>query len=280
MAVIKHIFNELHYEMGRKVAEGGMGVVYEAHQLGAGNFRKIVAVKLIREEYSAIEEFQNNFIGEARLVDDLIHTNIVQTYHLGQVGGQYFMVMEFVRGFNLEQFIDQHRKLGRPIPVDLAAFIISRIARGLTYADAKCDRDGRHLNIVHLDIGPKNVLIANEGDVKLTDFGIAKALDLMYNEAGKVIAGKDEYLSPEQANYAITDARADLFPLGIVLTELLVGRNIFRSNDRAQSPGTSSACRFRGSPASARTSSRGSRPSSSARCHGIARSGTTPPRRC
>ena len=235
MASIKHIFNELHYEMVRKVADGGMGVVYEAMQLGAGNFRKVVAVKLIREEYSAIEEFQNNFIGEARLVADLIHTNIVQTYHLGQVGGQYFMVMEFVRGLNLEQFLEQHRKMGRAIPVDLAAFIVSRVARGLTYAHAKCDREGRHLNIVHRDIGPKNVMLAYEGDVKLTDFGIAKALDLMYNEEGKVIAGKDEYLSPEQASYAVTDARADLFPLGIVLTELLLGKNIFRSVDRAQS---------------------------------------------
>ncbi len=221
--------------MVRKVADGGMGLVYEAHQLGAGNFRKVVAVKLIREEYSAIEEFQNNFIGEARLVADLIHTNIVQTYHLGQVGGQYFMVMEFVRGVNLEQVLDQHRKLGRLLPVDLAAFIVSRVARGLTYAHTKCDRDGRHLNIVHRDIGPKNVMLAYEGDVKLTDFGIAKALDLMYNEEGKVIAGKDEYLSPEQASYAVTDARADLFPLGIMLTELLLGRNIFRSADRAQS---------------------------------------------
>jgi eukaryotic-like serine/threonine-protein kinase len=235
VAAIKHIFSELHYEMVRKVADGGMGVVYEAHQLGAGNFRKVVAVKLIREEYSAIEEFQKNFIGEARLVADLIHTNIVQTYHLGQVGGQYFMVMEFVGGVNLEQFLDQHRKLGKTVPIDLAAFIISRIARGLTYAHAKCDRDGRHLNIVHRDIGPKNVMIAYEGDVKLTDFGIAKALDLMYNEEGKVIAGKDEYLSPEQASYGITDARADLFPLGIVLTELLLGRNVFRAVDRAHS---------------------------------------------
>jgi serine/threonine-protein kinase len=235
VASIKHIFNELHYEMTRKIAEGGMGLVYEAHQLGAGNFRKVVAVKLIREEYSAIEEFQNNFIGEARLVADLIHTNIVQTYHLGNVGGQYFMVMEFVRGVNLEQFLDQHRRLGKAIPVDLAAFIVSRVARGLTYAHSKCDREGRHLNIVHRDIGPKNVMIAYEGDVKLTDFGIAKALDLMYNEEGKVIAGKDEYLSPEQASYAITDARADLFPLGIVLTELLLGKNIFRAADRAQS---------------------------------------------
>lgn len=221
--------------MVRQVAEGGMGLVYEAEQLGAGNFRKIVAVKLIREEYSAIPEFQKNFIGEARLVADLIHTNIVQTYHLGNVGGQYFMVMEFVRGVNLEQFIERHKELGRPIPVDLAAFIVSRIARGLTYAHQKRDREGRPLDIVHRDIGPKNILMAYEGDVKLTDFGIAKALDLMYNEEGKVIAGKDEYLSPEQASRAITDARADLFPLGIVLTELLLGRNIFRAVDRAES---------------------------------------------
>ena len=235
MPALQHIFNELHYEMTRKLAEGGMGVVYEAVQLGAGNFRKVVAVKLIREEYSAIEEFQNNFIGEARLVADLIHTNIVQTYHLGKIGGQYFMVMEFVRGVNLEQFIEQHRRQKVAIPVDLAVFIVSRVARGLAYAHTKCDREGVHLNIVHRDIGPKNVLMALEGDVKLTDFGIAKALNLMYNEEGKVIAGKDEYLSPEQASYGITDARADLFPLGIVLTELLLGRNIFRSADRAQS---------------------------------------------
>ncbi len=221
--------------MVRKIAEGGMGVVYEAVQLGAGGFRKTVAVKLIREEYSAIEEFQKNFIGEARLVADLIHTNIVQMYHLGMVGGQYFMVMEYVSGINLEQFLERHRVLGKKVPADLAAFIVSRVARGLTYAHQKCDREGRHLNIVHRDIGPKNIMIAMEGDVKLTDFGIAKALDLMYNEEGKVIAGKDEYLSPEQATYAVTDARADIFPLGIVLTETLLGKNLFRSSDRAVS---------------------------------------------
>ncbi|MDX2187361.1 MAG: serine/threonine-protein kinase [Opitutaceae bacterium] len=235
MASPKNIFNEIQYELARKIAEGGMGIVYEALQKGAGQFRKRVAVKLIREEYSLIPEFQKNFIGEARLVADLIHTNIVQTYHLGQAGGQYFMVMEYVRGVNLEQFLDRHRAMRRDIPVELAAFIISRVARGLAYAHQKCDAEGRHLNIVHRDIGPKNVMIAYEGDVKLTDFGIAKALDLMYNEEGKVIAGKDEYLSPEQANYAVTDARADLFPLGIVLTELLLGRNIFRSADRLES---------------------------------------------
>jgi len=232
VASIKHIFSELHYEMVRTIAEGGMGVVYQALQRGAGQFKKVVAVKLIREEYSTIPEFQNNFIGEARLVADLIHTNIVQTYHLGQIGGQYFMVMEYVNGVNLEQFLDRHRQLGRLIPIDLAAFIVSRVARGLTYAHQKCDADGNHLGIVHRDIGAKNIMIAHEGDVKLTDFGIAKAFNLMYNEEGQVVAGKDEYLSPEQATCAVTDARADLFPLGIVLTELLLGHNIFRADDR------------------------------------------------
>ena len=209
-----------------------MGVVYEALQRGSGGFTKVVAVKLIREEYSTNKEFHKNFIGEARLVANLIHTNIVQTYHLGLIGGQHFMVMEYVAGVNLEQLSERQSALGRLMPVDIAAFIVSRIARGLTYAHQKTDQGGRPLGIVHRDIGPKNVMIAYEGDVKLTNFGIAKALDRMHNEEGKVIAGKDDYLSPEQASFAVTDARADLFSLGIVLTELLLGRNIFRDTDR------------------------------------------------
>ena len=235
MTGFQNLHNDVRYTMVNKIAEGGMGMVYEALQHGAGQFQKQVAVKLIREEYSAVDEFQKNFIGEARLVADLIHTNIVQTYHLGEFHGQYYMVMEYVNGVNLEQFLDRHREMGRAIPVDIAVFIISRIARGLAYAHAKTDNQGRSLGIVHRDIGPKNIMIAYEGDVKLTDFGIAKALDLMYNEEGKVIAGKDEYLSPEQASYAVTDARADLFPLGIVLTEVLLGKNIFRAMDRLDS---------------------------------------------
>lgn len=235
MASLKHIFNELHYELTRKIAEGGMGIVYEAVQRGSGQFRKVVAIKLIREEYSAIEEFQKNFIGEARLVADLIHTNIVQTYHLGQIGGQYFTTMEYVSGVNLEQFLERHAELKRPLPVDLAAFIVSRVCRGLAYAHTKRDTEGRLLGIVHRDVNPKNVMIAHEGDVKLTDFGIAKALNLMYNEEGQVIPGKDEYLSPEGASYGVTDGRSDLFSLGIVLSELLLGRNIFRSANRLDS---------------------------------------------
>jgi len=224
---MKHIFDELHYELVRLVAEGGMGMVYEARQLGEGNFNKTVAIKLIREEYSAIEEFRNNFIGEARLVADLIHTNIVQTYHLGEISGLYYMTMEYVNGVTLEDFIERHRETNQRVPVDLAAFIVSRICRGLAYAHHKTDRQGRLLHIVHRDVNPRNIMIAHEGDVKLTDFGIAKALDLMYNLEGDVIAGKDEYLSPEQARREVTDGRADLFSCAIVLAELLLGENVF-----------------------------------------------------
>ena len=226
---LKHIFNELHFELIKVIAEGGMGVVYEAEQKGAGKFVKRVAIKLIREEYSKIEEFRNNFIGEARLVADLIHTNIVQTYHLGEIGGQYFMTMEFVDGITLEDFILRHQKTDQLIPTDLAAFIVSRICRGLSHAHQRCDSSGRNLGIVHRDVNPRNIMLAREGDVKLTDFGIAKALDLMYNEEGEVIAGKDEYLSPEQARREITDARADLFCCAIVLAEMLIGENIFET---------------------------------------------------
>lgn len=207
-----------------------MGFVCRGTQLGTDGFEKTVAIKLIREEYSAIDEFRDNFIGEAKLVADLIHTNIVQTYHLGCLGGQYFMVMEYVNGINMEDFLIQHLKHHKTVPVDLAVFIVSRICRGLAYAHNKTDREGNPLDIVHRDVNPKNVMLSQEGDVKLTDFGIAKAKDLMYNEEGEVIAGKDEYLSPEQARCEITDPKADIFSCGIVLAELLLGTNIFEGD--------------------------------------------------
>jgi len=223
------------YRLIRKIAEGGMGEVYEGVQEGVDEFSKMVAIKIIREEFSAIKEFRDNFVGEARLVADLIHTNIVQTYHLGSFGQQYFMVMEFVNGVNLEEFIFQHRYLGKQVPVELAAFIVSRICRGLAYAHAKRGRQGELLGIVHRDVNPRNIMLGFEGDVKLTDFGIAKALNLMYNVEGEVIAGKDEYLSPEQARREITDGRADLFSCGIVLLELLMGENYFEEEDPLES---------------------------------------------
>lgn len=223
------------YRLTDKIAEGGMGVVYRVEQEGFGGFRKTVAIKLISEGYSNIPEFQSNFVGEAKLVADLIHTNIVQTYHLGFAAGRCFMVMEYVNGYTLEEFLAQHLCTGKRVPVDLAAFIVSRICRGLAYAHAKRDAHGELLGIVHRDVNPRNVMLGKEGDVKLTDFGIAKAKKLMYSEEGQVIAGKDGYLSPEQARREVTDARADLFSCGIILNELLLGQNPFDCEDDVES---------------------------------------------
>lgn len=228
---LNEISDHLKIDLVRKIAEGGMGIVHEAVQNGAGGFEKSIAVKLIREEYSQVRDFRSNFFGEAQLVADLIHTNIVQTYHLGEVNGQYFITMELVRGINLSEFINIHRGLRKKIPVDLAVFIASRLARGASYAHRKRDRRGRELGIVHRDINPRNVMLACEGDVKLTDFGIAKARNLMYNQEGRIIAGRYEYISPEQARKEVTDARADLFSIGVVLAEMLEGYNRFLGID-------------------------------------------------
>ena len=235
MRPVKTFSDGITYELLRPIAQGGMGCVYEAVQQGSDAFRKRVAIKLIRQEYSSLPQFRSNFIGEARLVADLIHANIVQTYHLGFANRQYYMVMEYVHGVNLEQFILQHRALDRQIPWELAAFVVSRLARALAYAHIHKDWDGRPLDIVHRDVSPRNIMVAYAGDVKLTDFGIAKAFNLMYSKEGEMIAGRSDYLSPEQARLEVTDARADLFSCGVVLAEMLLGHNAFHGDSAEHS---------------------------------------------
>src|ERR1041385_8934190 len=222
------ITNNLRYEITRKIFEGGMGIVYEAEQYGAREFVKRVAIKVVRQNYATQKQFLDNFVGEARLVADLIHTNIVQTYHLGEANGIYFICMELIRGVNLEQFIQQMNEKNKVLPVELAVFIPSRIVRGLAYAHAKTDKDCKPLGIVHRDVSFKNIMIAFEGDVKLTDFGIAKARGFLADNEGEIVAGKADYMSPEQANFQKTDKRSDLFSAGVVLSHLLLGRNIFK----------------------------------------------------
>jgi serine/threonine protein kinase len=235
MALIFSIENKFRYDIVRKIYEGGMGIVYEAEQLGARDFVKRVAIKVIRQNYADQNQFIENFIGEAKLVADLIHSNIVQTYHLGEAKGIYFIAMELIRGVNLEQFSEQLQGKKQTLPIEIAVFIVSRIARGLAYAHAKRDKDGKPLGIVHRDVSFKNILIAFEGDVKLTDFGIAKAKGFLSDNEGEVIAGKADFMSPEQANFQITDKRSDLFSAGVVLGHLLLGRNVFKGNSSEES---------------------------------------------
>jgi serine/threonine-protein kinase len=222
------IQNDFRYEITRKIFEGGMGIVYEAEQHGSRDFVKRVAIKIIRPNFASQKMFMDNFIGEAKLVADLIHTNIVQTYHLGEANGLCFIAMELIRGVNLEQFTHQLADRKRSLPKELAVFITSRVARGLAYAHSKADKDGKPLGLVHRDVSFKNIMIAFEGDVKLTDFGIAKAKGFLTDQEGEVVAGKPDYMSPEQADFQITDKRSDIFSTGIVLAHLLLGRNIFK----------------------------------------------------
>jgi serine/threonine protein kinase len=215
------------FTLVRKIAEGGMGSVHEAVLHGPEGFEKVVAIKLIKESLASDAEFLEKFVGEAKLVADLVHQNIVQTYQLGRAGRILYMAMEYVDGVNLHELSKRHADRGTRIPVDLCVYLASRVCRGLEYAHKKTDREGNPLHVVHRDVSPKNVLMSREGFVKLGDFGIAKAQRLMKDEEGEVLLGKARYMSPEQARYGATDARSDLFSLGIMLHEMLLGTPLF-----------------------------------------------------
>src|SRR5437763_15217112 len=147
MGALFTINSDLRYDIVRKIFEGGMGIVYEAEQHGARGFVKRIAIKVVRQSYANQKMFIENFIGEAKLVADLIHTNIVQTYHLGETRGISFIAMELIRGVNLEQFSQQLKDKDAALPAELAVFIASRVARGLAYAHSKQDKDGKLLGL-------------------------------------------------------------------------------------------------------------------------------------
>ncbi len=221
-----NIFGTVTYFLKRKIADGGMGSVYEAEQFGAEGFIKKVAIKTILPIYVQKEQFVSAFIGEAKLVANLVHQNIVQIHHLGRHEGGYYIAMEYIDGINLTDFLARHKMLRRTVPVDIATFIVSRICRGLEYAHTKKDDHGRPLNLVHRDVSPNNIMITNEGEVKLTDFGVAKAAQYMEEDEAYLV-GSIEYMSPEQAECKSVDARSDLFSLGLVYYELLTGIRVF-----------------------------------------------------
>lgn len=213
--------NRCNLRIVREIASGGMGTVSEAIQEGAGGFEKRVAIKEILPTETD-EKFVEMFIGEAKLVANLVHENIVQIYQLNEIDSRYYIVMEYVHGLALADFIDLHRlQKDQTLPPELAVFIVSRIARGLAYAHDRTDRCGKHLSIVHRDVCPKNILITTEGLPKLGDFGIASAANLNLDYGDQQTVGKFSYMAPEQAAATKVDFRADIFSLGLVLFELL-----------------------------------------------------------
>ena len=225
--------SEARFTLVRKLAEGGMGAVYEAVLHGPEGFQKVVAIKSIRESLTDDAEFVALFVGEAKLVADLVHQNIVQTYQLGKSDRTWFMALEFVDGVNLSELEKRHAERGTRMPVELGIYVASRVARALEYAHEKRDRHDQPLGVVHRDISPRNVMISRDGFVKLADFGIAKAKDLMNDQEGEILMGKVRYMSPEQARFETTDPRSDLYSLGIVTYELLLGRTPFTGDTTA-----------------------------------------------
>lgn len=216
------------YNILGKIASGGMGSVYLAEQVGTESFSKTVAIKVMKRDMLNNPESLDLFIGEAKLTADLIHQSILQVYQLGRTDdGTFYIVMEYVHGKTLSEFMREHKKRGRKVDIEMGAFIISRVARGMAYAHRKKDRNGNHLGIVHRDVTPSNVIIDYQGFVKLMDFGIAKALTMNTPDERQVIMGKLPYMSPEAAEFIGTDPRSDIFSLGLVMYELLTGYVVY-----------------------------------------------------
>jgi serine/threonine-protein kinase len=219
------------YQLVTLLATGGMAEIFVAKTAGVSGFEKQVALKVIHPNFSSDPEFVRMLIDEAKLAVQLQHANIVQTYDLGVVEGRYYIAMELVDGADLYKVLRTASERGRDFPLDVAAFITSEVATGLDYAHRKNDPIGRPLQIVHRDVSPQNVLVSREGEVKIVDFGIAKAaLRGQQTQAG-VIKGKYFYMSPEQAWGDSVDARTDVFSTGILLHEMLVGEMLYLEED-------------------------------------------------
>jgi TonB family protein len=217
------------YEILERIASGGMAELYKAKRTGVEGFQKIVAIKKILPHLADDEEFITMFADEAKLAAQLNHPNIIHIYDLGKIqAGGYFIAMEYVDGRDLRAIQQLARQLDVPLPVPLAVYIASKVASALDYAHRRRDAESRELNIVHRDVSPQNILISYEGDIKLCDFGIAKAASKASQTQSGALKGKLRYMSPEQAWGKPIDRRSDLFSLGVVLHELLTGERLFQ----------------------------------------------------
>ncbi|HJV22264.1 MAG TPA: protein kinase [Holophagaceae bacterium] len=218
------------YYLLEKIAVGGMAELFKAQQRGVQGFQKIVAIKRILPHLSDNEDFVTMFIDEAKLAAQLTHPNIVQIFDLGKAGNSYYIAMEYVNGRDLRTLLRKAREFGLPFPEAVAGFVLMKVAAALDYAHRKKGFDDRELKLVHRDISPQNVLISQEGAVKLVDFGIAKAVSKASHTVAGALKGKLLYMSPEQAMGQALDNRSDLYSLGLVLFEMLTGERCFQAD--------------------------------------------------
>ena len=214
------------YHVVSKIAHGGMAEIFLALQKGEQGFQKPVVLKRILPSLAADPKFVRMFVDEAHIASRLNHSNLVQVLDLGRAGSQYFLVLEFVDGWSLEQIRRRALQAKLKLPIPLALTIVGALCRGLAYVHTR-ERHGVPLGIIHRDVTPQNVLISQQGEVKLADFGIAKAVGKSEKSATGVIKGKFAYMSPEQSTAGQLDARSDLFSVGTVLYLLVTGRKPF-----------------------------------------------------
>lgn len=215
------------YQIQQLIAAGGMAEVYMGESAGIEGFRKKVAIKRVLPKLSANQEFINMFLDEARLCAYLSHSKCVQVFDIGQGAGSHFIVMEYVDGADLKGVLDFLSQRKRAMSVEVACLIAMQTCEGLAYAHEACDHHGNPLRIVHRDISPHNVLMTRFGEVKLVDFGLAKASSHLAEEDEDIVKGKFGYLAPEVTLRQGVDHRVDVFAVGILLFEMLAGRRLF-----------------------------------------------------
>src|SRR5262249_149805 len=218
---------EQRYQVIERLEAGGMAEVFLGQAVSVQGFKKRVAIKRVLTHLAQNKNLIAMFLDEARLGARLNHANIVTVFDIGAADNTYFIVMEFVDGSNLKTLIEVLRRQGRLFPLKEAVYIAMEVCRGLSYAHELTDEHGDPLGIVHRDVSPPNVIISKRGEVKGTDFGLAKATTQLETNDPGVVKGKFSYLFPESAMGQEVTASADLFSLGIVLWEMLAGRRLF-----------------------------------------------------
>ena len=215
------------YQLLDRIAVGGMAELFRAKLTGAQGFEKLIAIKMILPNLSAEENLVTSFIDEAKLAALLHNENIIQIYDFGSMDDQYFIAMEYLFGKDLRTIIRTAREKDLALGMENILYIMSRICAGLDYSHNLKDLQGKPLNIIHRDINPQNILMTYEGQIKIIDFGIAKAASHNNQTRENLIKGKLAYMSPEQANGQQIDHRSDIFSTGIILYELLAARRMF-----------------------------------------------------
>lgn len=215
------------YLLLERIAVGGMAEVFIAKAFGVEGFERILAIKRILPTMAEDNEFISMFIDEARISVQLNHSNIVHIHELGRYGEAYFIAMEYVSGRDLRQVLEYYQREQLVMPAAQAVYIASKMCDGLDHAHRKRDARGTPLNIVHRDVSPQNVLLSFDGEVKLIDFGIAKAAGRLQKTQAGILKGKFGYMSPEQVRGLEIDHRSDIFAVGVVLYEMLTGHRLF-----------------------------------------------------